>query len=83
MLHSRAERRVVLRRVASRVERCCILLCRQVTSESVNDVCLEQKGVCVIAFLKPQTPGGTPSSADMGVLLGLKNKFEANIDRGN
>jgi len=54
----------------------------QVTSESVNDVCLEQKGVCVIAFLKPQTPGGTPSSADMGVLLGLKNKFEANIDRG-
>lgn len=54
----------------------------QVSSESFHDICLDIKGVCIISFLKPQTPGGVPTASDMGVLLSLKNKFEANIDRG-
>jgi len=52
----------------------------QVISDSFKDICLDIKGVCMVAFAEGQA--GKLSAGSMDILLNLKNKFEANIDRG-
>merc|ERR1711871_1129887 len=52
----------------------------QVVSESFTDVCLGIKGVCMIAFARGED--GKLPAKEMEVLLTLKNKFEAQIERG-
>jgi hypothetical protein len=52
----------------------------QVISDSFRDVCLDIKGVCMIAFAEGEA--GKLGASSMDVLLGLKNKFEAQIERG-
>jgi protein disulfide-isomerase A6 len=52
----------------------------QVIHDSLKDVCLDIKGVCMIAFANGEA--GKLNAGSMDILLNLKNKFEANIDRG-
>merc|ERR1711871_403708 len=52
----------------------------QVTHDSFRDICLDIKGVCMVAFADGQD--AKLPAANMDVLLSLKNKFEAQIERG-